>query len=122
MRSKLINDGSEKTYVLIFDKGDEVIAELTNFATEKGIGDAHFTAIGAFEKATLGYFDRARRDYLKIPIDEQVEALSLLGDVAMKGDAPKIHAHVVGRKTRRQRARRSHFRSARLADSGIDSH
>lgn len=32
---------------------------------------------------------------MKIPINEQVEVLSLVGDVALKGDEPKVHAHVV---------------------------
>jgi predicted DNA-binding protein with PD1-like motif len=95
MQSKLINDAKEKTYALIFDKGDEVIAGLTNFARQKNLRGAHFTAIGAFEKATLGYFDRQRKEYLKIPITEQVEVLSLLGDIARKNDEPKVHAHVV---------------------------
>jgi predicted DNA-binding protein with PD1-like motif len=95
MESKLINDAREKTYALIFDKGDEVIAGLTNFAKRENIGGAHFTAIGAFEKATLGFFDRQRKEYQEIPITEQVEVLSLLGDIARKGDEPKVHAHVV---------------------------
>lgn len=95
MKSKLLNDAAEKTYALIFDKGDEVIAALTNFAAEKELGGAHFTAIGAFEKATLGYFDRERKEYSEIPIEEQVEVLSLVGDIAQKDGKPKVHAHVV---------------------------
>jgi predicted DNA-binding protein with PD1-like motif len=41
------------------------------------------------------YFDRQRRDYRKIPVNEQVEVLSLVGDVALHEGRPKIHAHVV---------------------------
>src|SRR2546430_7108347 len=44
---------------------------------------------------TLGYLDRAKRDYKKIRLHEQVEVLSLLGDVALDKGEPKIHAHVV---------------------------
>ena len=43
----------------------------------------------------LGYFDRDQKDYRKIPITEQVEVLSLLGDVALDNEQPKLHAHVV---------------------------
>lgn len=43
----------------------------------------------------LGYFDRQAKDYKKIPIEEQVEALSLVGDIAIKGNAPQVHAHIV---------------------------
>lgn len=95
MRSKLLDASGEKTYAVIFDKGDEVMAGLKAFAQEVGLGGAHFTAIGAFSEATLGYFDRDRKQYKKIPIREQVEVLSLIGDVALKDGRPEVHAHVV---------------------------
>ena len=98
MKSKLLNDQGETIWAVVFDKGDQVIAGLTTFAREHGLDSAHFTAIGAFERATLGYFQRDRKQYKEIPIDEQVEVLSLVGDIALLGDEPKIHAHaVVGR-------------------------
>jgi len=95
MRSKLIEDAREKTYVLVFDPGDEVAAGLQQFAEKANLRGAHFTAIGAFQDVTLGYFDLAKKDYKRIPIREQVEVLSLLGNVAIFKDRPKIHAHVV---------------------------
>jgi uncharacterized protein len=98
MRATLVNAEAEKTFVLVFHKGDEVVAQLTEFARRERIAGGHFTAIGAFSRATLGYFDRERRDYRRIPVDEQVEVLSLVGDVALEGSATKVHAHaVVGR-------------------------
>ena len=96
MKAKLIHEADEKTFALIFDKGDEVMAGLLSFAQEQKLTASHFTAIGAFERATLGYFDRAQKDYEKIRIDEQVEVLSLIGDIATDDDGgPKVHAHVV---------------------------
>ena len=95
MKATILNDHEPKTYALIFDKGDEVVKELTAFATEHRLAAAHFTAIGAFSQVTLGYFDRARKDYTRIPVREQVEVLSLIGDVARQDAEPKVHAHVV---------------------------
>ena len=95
MKSTLLNATGPRTWVLIFDKGDEPVAGLTAFAKAQKLGAAHFTAIGAFSDVTLGYFDRAKRDYKKIPLHEQVEVLSLLGDVALDKGEPKVHAHVV---------------------------
>jgi uncharacterized protein len=95
MQVKLLRDQGEKTWALIFESGEDLISTLTAFAREQGLDSSHFTAIGAFERATLGYFDRRQRDYLKIAVDEQVEVLSLIGDIALDDDAPKIHAHVV---------------------------
>jgi uncharacterized protein len=95
MRSKLLDATGQKTFALIFDKGDEVVAELTAFAKKESVAAAHFTAIGAFSAVTLGYFDRASKTYLKIPVRDQVEVLSLIGDVALAKDGPQVHAHVV---------------------------
>jgi predicted DNA-binding protein with PD1-like motif len=95
MRAKTIGGGSERTWALVFATGDEVTSSLSDFAYREQLRAARFTAIGAFREATLGYFDWASKQYEKIPLREQVEVLSLVGDVALEGDAPKIHAHVV---------------------------
>jgi predicted DNA-binding protein with PD1-like motif len=96
MKSKLIQDGQEKTFALVFDTGEEVVAGLLQFARDHKLTSAHLTAIGAFERATLGFFDVTKKDYKRIAIQEQVELMSLLGNIAQddKGD-PKLHAHVV---------------------------
>ena len=95
MKAKVLTDAAEKTYALIFDKGDEVMTEITAFAKREGMTAAHFTGIGAFSAVTLGYFDRERKDYKRIAIGQQVEVLSILGDIALDGGEPKVHAHVV---------------------------
>ena len=95
MKTKLIHEAGEKTFAIIFDKGDEVASGLLAFAKENKLSASHFTAIGAFERVTLGFFERERKDYKRITIDEQVEVLSLIGDVALDEDEPKVHAHVV---------------------------
>lgn len=92
MKAKLIHGGKQKTYALIFEKDDEVIAGLTSFAKQQSLGASHFTAIGAFSDVTLGYFNRDKKDYDKIPVKEQVEALSVMGDIASNKGEPKIHA------------------------------
>lgn len=101
MKAKQIHENrGQKTFALVFDTGDEVMDGLTAFAKENGIDAASFTAIGAFGAATLGYFDMDTKEYEKIPVHEQVEVLSLVGDVAPTEDGePKVHAHaVVGRR------------------------
>lgn len=96
MKAKLLQDQGGKTYALIFDTGDEVRSVLIAFAREKRLGASHFTAIGAFRDVTLGYFDWQKKNYQKIPITEQVEVLSLIGDIAWKENGePEVHAHVV---------------------------
>src|SRR5688572_8311037 len=96
MNAKLIQDGAEKTFAVVFAAGEEVVAGLLRFATDQKLSGAHLTGLGAFERVTLGFFDVARKDYSKIPIEEQVELLSLVGNVALDDHGqPKLHAHVV---------------------------
>ncbi len=89
MRSKQLSDD---TYVLVFDQGDEAMAELQRFAEHHEHGAARFTGIGV-SAVTLGYFEHERIGYRPIPLEEQVELLSIVGDVAE--GKPKVHAHVV---------------------------
>ena len=91
MKAKALLASDETSFALVFEKGDEVMRELTAFAASRRLSAAHFTAIGALSDATLGYFDRAK----KISIREQVEVLSLVGDIALEGSDPKVHAHIV---------------------------
>jgi predicted DNA-binding protein with PD1-like motif len=97
MRARLLHEHEgQKTFALVFDTGDEAMKGLTDFARERGLSAAHFTAIGAFQSAVIGYFDWEKKDYRRIPVAEQAEVVSLIGDVAEgeKGGA-MVHAHVV---------------------------
>lgn len=96
MQSKLINDDAQKTYVLVLEYGDEVASSVERFAVERGLSAAQITGIGAFSNALLGFFDWEKKDYRKIPVREQVEVVSLVGDVAQGPDGkPTLHLHVV---------------------------
>jgi predicted DNA-binding protein with PD1-like motif len=96
MRSRrLTTEADALTFVLVFETGDEAMDGLRSFANEHGLGAAHFSGIGAFSDAVLGYFDWAQKEYRPICIDEQVEVVSLLGDVAVQDGEPAVHAHVV---------------------------
>ena len=95
MRWKLLDAGPPATYAVVLKNGDEVVKALQRFVDERQIHAASISAIGAFEKAVLGYFDWQQKKYRKIPVDEQVEVLSLLGDVAAAEGKPTLHLHAV---------------------------
>lgn len=96
MKAKLIQNAPNRAFAVVFEQGEEVIAGLLRLATENRVGGAYLTAIGAFERVTLGFFEVAKKDYKKIPIREQVELISLVGNIAQdEGGNPKVHAHVV---------------------------
>jgi uncharacterized protein len=84
-----------RTYAVILSTGDEAASALAEFAREQRLGGSHFTAIGAASRVVVAYFDWASKQYQHIRIDEQVEVLSLVGDIALDQGQPKVHAHVV---------------------------
>src|SRR5438876_149796 len=89
-------DTEAQLHVIILDAGEEAFAALTRFANEAGISAASLTAIGAFERATVGWFDLASKNYRKIEVNEQCEVLSAIGDVAVGDDGkPSLHVHIV---------------------------
>ena len=86
----------EGVWALVFDAGDEAFSLLSDWVREHGVTSARLTAIGGFERAVVGWFDWREKDYERIPVEEQVEVLSLVGDVALSPDGePVVHAHAV---------------------------
>jgi predicted DNA-binding protein with PD1-like motif len=93
-------DQFPKTFVLVFQTGDELAKGLAEFAEEQHVSAASFKAIGALRSVRLGWFNWESKKYEpSVTIDEQVELLSLIGDVALKEGRPVVHAHaVIGKK------------------------
>jgi hypothetical protein len=59
---------------MVCDPGDEAVATLTQFARAERLEAAQITAVGAFEHATVGWFDPAARDYRRIQVDQQCQS------------------------------------------------
>src|SRR5918995_2830395 len=96
MRSKLLSRAEHRTFALVFETGDAVVEGLLRFASEQHLAGSHFTGIGALMEVTLGYWDPEAKDYRRIAMGEQVEVLSLVGNVAVGPEGePRVHAHVV---------------------------
>lgn len=97
MQRKLVHESAgQRIYVAVLESGDEVHGCLQRLAEEESLSAAQVTAIGAFRDATLAYFDWEAKAYEEIPVDEQVEVLSLTGDIALdQSDRPKLHLHTV---------------------------
>src|SRR5208337_1953611 len=96
MQVQLLNPGDQtKQYAVIFYQGDEAFSGLLEFAEKYHVTSAHFTAIGAVNGATLGWFDPQRKMYKKIPIDGQHEVIGMSGDIALYKGKPVVHTHMV---------------------------
>jgi len=99
MRYRQIEE-TPKTFILVFETGDELARGLSDFATEQKLSAASFKAVGGFSSVRLGWFSWESKKYEpSVTLDEQLELLSLIGDVALKDGKPVVHAHaVVGKK------------------------
>jgi predicted DNA-binding protein with PD1-like motif len=97
MQSKLVSENAgARTFVLVLDAGEEAFAAITKFAAQEKLDGASLTAIGAFKRATVGWFDIAAKSYRKIPIEQQCEVLSAIGDIAQGDDGKaSLHLHTV---------------------------
>jgi uncharacterized protein len=72
MQYKVVEDADVVTYVVVCDPGDEAVSALAEFARAEDLEAAQITAVGAFEHATVGWFD-----------------------VAAGEDGPIVHVHAV---------------------------
>lgn len=97
MQQKRIHENrGQRTYVVVLETGEEAMGCLQDFVRREKISAAQITAIGAFRDAVLMYFDWGSKTYLRIPVEEQVEVASLIGDVALAPSGePALHIHLV---------------------------
>jgi len=98
MKAKRVAGGASVTYIVILDEGEEAFSALSDWAARQQVSAGQVTAVGAFERATVGWFDRAAKDYRRIEVSQQCEVLSLIGDIVL-GDGspgqPQPHLHAV---------------------------
>jgi predicted DNA-binding protein with PD1-like motif len=120
MQVQLLNPGeAAKQYAVIFYQGDEAFSGLLEFAEKYQVTSAHFTAIGALNGATLGWFDPQRKMYKKIAVVGQHEVIGMSGDSSLSRKARSAYAHDSG-KPGRNHACRTCPRCVRVPDAGSD--
>lgn len=98
MHSKILDThvGPQRTHIITFEPGEEAVQGLTDYVNSRGITTASFTAIGGFERTRLGFFNLETRGFDPVAFhEEQVEVLSLSGDILTTDDVLYVHGHVV---------------------------
>lgn len=97
MKSRLVwEEAGERTFVVVLDAGDEAFSALTDFSNRNHLGGASLSALGAFERVTVGWFDLRTGTYRPIEINEQCDGLCVSGDIAVGDDGKaSLHMHAV---------------------------
>jgi uncharacterized protein len=99
MHSRILDGRSapQRTHLVFFDPGEEAVQGLTDYVASEDIDAASFTAIGGFQQTRLGFFNLKTRGFDEIAFhEEQVEVLSLMGDILTTDEKGlNVHGHVV---------------------------
>jgi predicted DNA-binding protein with PD1-like motif len=108
---------SGSAFILRFETGDRLVAELTEFCRTRGIGAGSFTGIGSCARAELGFFDPKRKAYIFKTFRGPREIAALVGNISRMDGRPFVHAHAVlaGREFK---AVAGHLREAEILAAG----
>lgn len=82
-----------RVIVCRFRTGDDILDCLNEAARENRITAGSFTAIGAAQKASLGYY-LGEGQYSSISLQGPLEIVSCIGNVSIKENQPFVHAHI----------------------------
>ncbi len=78
-------------YVLNIERGEEFLSSLRAFLEKEKINAGYFTGLGAAGELELAYYNLSTKKFERHTIKEDVEILSLVGNVAMLKDETIIH-------------------------------
>lgn len=81
------------TYMLRIDVGEEILESLKTVCAREGIHLAQVSAIGAADKASVGVYDLAEKQYHREDLEGFVEIANLSGSVTEMNGEPYIHLH-----------------------------
>jgi uncharacterized protein len=96
MKHRLIDSEGPRAYILVLETGDEIASSLNRFAEENKLVGSSFKAIGALSSAKVGWFNWQTKKYqTAAQFEEQLEVLSLIGDIALMDGKPVVHAHLI---------------------------
>lgn len=83
-----------KAIVGRLERGDDLLEGLTRVCREEGVRLGRIEALGAVERAVVGFYDQAAYEYRYHELDEPLEILCLVGNVSLKDGEPMVHAHL----------------------------
>jgi uncharacterized protein len=74
--------------------GNDLLEELNDLCRKKKIELGWIEALGAVQKARLGFYNQQTHEYQHFELDQPLEITHLVGNVSLKDGLPFVHAHV----------------------------
>ena len=84
-----------RTYLFRLPKGKDLLEELIDFCHDNQVKCGIVHVVGSVVNATLGYYDQTKKKYDKKVFDEELELVSLNGNISIQDNRPIVHAHAV---------------------------
>ena len=82
-----------QTFLLVLDKGEDIVEVLTQFAMEQEMKFGSVSGIGACDNVTLNFYNLDTQKYEAREVNEALELTSLLGNISHIDDKPFAHLH-----------------------------
>ncbi|MDP8904974.1 MAG: DNA-binding protein [Chloroflexota bacterium] len=76
------------------ESGEKVLEVLTAFAAREGIAYGAVNGIGAVRWVRLAYLNAVQKKYEAYEFEEQLEVVSLTGNVTRRDGEPFFHLHI----------------------------
>jgi predicted DNA-binding protein with PD1-like motif len=85
---------TQNGYLVRLVKEEEIIKTLSSFVEEQKILGGFVFGLGAFKEVTIGYFNSAKKEYIRKFFKDDLEFANLTGSISYLEGKPFVHAHV----------------------------
>jgi len=74
--------------------GNDLLEEITKVCQKENIQLGRVEALGAVQRACVGFYNQKTREYQFFSLDQPLEITSLVGNISVKDGNPIVHAHI----------------------------
>ncbi|HQN20023.1 MAG TPA: DNA-binding protein [Syntrophobacteraceae bacterium] len=92
--TRIIQAKPGRTFMGKLGKGVDLLDALTAVCSREQVRCGKIEAVGAVQKARIGFYDQQRREYGFLVLEEPLEITVLVGNISLKDGTPMVHAHV----------------------------
>jgi predicted DNA-binding protein with PD1-like motif len=76
------------------ETGEDLLDSLHGICKKEKIRLGRIEALGAVQKAYIGFYDQTASEYRFQLLDQPLEITMFLGNISLKDDIPFVHAHI----------------------------
>jgi hypothetical protein len=85
---------SSRLFMGKLSHGDDLLEEITKVCQNENIKLGSVEALGAVQRARLGFYNQKTHEYQFVSLDQALEITGLVGNISVKDGNPIVHAHI----------------------------